>query len=106
MLTTQLPVLIVCIAACVVIISRWHQVSAGALWGLIGFGVGAFLCVIIPLSQTTIQRLVINSGGTYRAPILTVLPIIWSSLRAATYVVLLVAIFAGRSTPPPQTQRL
>ena len=111
MFTVNLPTLIVCVVACVVIFSRWKQNPGGSLWALLGFGLALILCFAVPVVQAVAQSWVIQSGEiARRASLLTGLAILWSILRAATYVLLLLAVFAGRktsdaTTAPPLSQQ-
>jgi hypothetical protein len=111
MSVTQLPILFVCLVACIVIVIRWKQAPRGAMWALLGFSLALSLCIGIPMAQTWVHLWVIQNVDTnsHRASILTGLSLLWSVLRAATYALLLVAVFAGRATPsaasrPPLSQ--
>jgi hypothetical protein len=96
---TQLPTLLVCFAAGVVILAQWKQASKGAIWALLGFGLTTMLCFAIPVAQVVVQEWMKQSGGTIveRASVFAGLGFVWSALRAVTYALLLVAVFAGRS---------
>ena len=87
----------------VVVLGKWKEGSKGSMWALLGFGLATFLCFAIPVAQTAMQDWVIHSGHTMieSASTMAGVPIVWSVLRAATYALLLIAIFAGRSTSPP-----
>ena len=52
----QLPVLIVCLAGCVMVLIKWRQLLAGSLLALLGFGLAAFLCLLILAGRTFAQR--------------------------------------------------
>ena len=98
-LATQLPVFVVCLVASVVVLVRWKEGSRGSVWALLGFGLALMLCFVVPVVQTSVQRWIIESGDVAsRASVFTGLSVLWSLLRAATYALLLVAVFAGRST--------
>ena len=100
----QLPILLVCLLAGVVVLIRWRQASSGSLWALLGFGLALVLCIAIPVVQTAVQHWVAQSGDiARRASVFTGLSVLWSVLRAATYALLLVAVFAGRSTAASTT---
>jgi hypothetical protein len=101
MLVVQLPTLFVCFVAGVVILGRWKHAPKGAMWALLGFGLTVILCIVIPVAQTGVQEWMTRNGGTMseRASVLAGLGFLWSVLRAVTYALLLVAVFAGRSTP-------
>ena len=60
----QLPTLLVCFVAGVVILGRWKQGSSGSMWALLGFGLAAVLCFAIPVGQTAVQQWVRHSGHT------------------------------------------
>jgi hypothetical protein len=101
MLTMQLPLLAVCLVALVVILVKWKEAPRGALWAFLGFCLALILCTVMPIVQSVVQRWVMQHDDVaHRAPILSGLSILWSLLRAASYALLLVAVFAGRSMPP------
>jgi hypothetical protein len=106
----QLPILLVSLVACVTVLIRWKQTSRGALWALMGFGLAFILCFAIPIGQAVVQHWAMQSGDfARRAPVFTALAVLWSVLRAVTYIFLLVAVLAGRSTAdaaiPPAISR-
>jgi len=98
MFLAQLPVLIVSVLGCVVIMARKNELGGAAAWALMGFGLSILLCVLIPLAQIIVQKLVMESGSSMaqRASVFTVLALVWSILRAGSYGLLLMAILAGR----------
>ena len=101
MFAVQLPILLVCFVASLVILGRWKEASKGAMWALLGFGLATVLCFFMPLAQAGLQKWM-QSGGTVaeRAPVFAAVGFLWSVLRAVTYALLLVAVFAGRSVSP------
>jgi hypothetical protein len=103
MFAIQLPTLLVCFVAGVVILARWKEGSRGSIWALLGFGLAAFLCFAVPVAQTAVQDWVRHSGHTAieGASVIAGISMVWSVLRAVTYALLLIAVFAGRSTRPP-----
>jgi uncharacterized integral membrane protein len=103
MFAIQLPTLLVCFVAGVVILGRWKEGSKGSMWALFGFGLAAVLCFAIPVAQTAVQDWVRHSGysTSERVSVMAGISIVWSVLRAVTYAFLLIAVFAGRSTSPP-----
>ncbi len=103
MFALQLPTLLVCFVAGVVILGRWKQGSRGSIWALLGFGLAAVLCFAVPVGQTALQDWVRHSGHTTSesASLIAGISIVWSVLRAVTYALLLIAVFAGRSASPP-----
>jgi uncharacterized integral membrane protein len=108
MFAIQLPTLLVCFVAGVVILARWKQASKGSMWALLGFGLTALICFAIPVTQTALQDWVRHSGYTTyeNASVMAGISIVWSILRAITYALLLIAVFAGRSTSPSVSKPL
>jgi hypothetical protein len=106
--TIQLPTLLVCFVAGVVILAKWKEGSKGSLWALLGFSLAAFLCFAIPVAQTGVQNWVRHSGHTTieSASVMAGISIVWSALRAVSYALLLIAVFAGRSTSLPASRSL
>jgi hypothetical protein len=103
MFAIQLPTLLVCFVAGVVILGRWKQGSKGSMWALLGFGVAAILCFAVPVAQTAVQDWVRHGDHTTveGASVMAGISMVWSVLRAVSYALLLIAVFAGRSTSPP-----
>lgn len=99
MLVVQIPTLLVCFVAGIVILGRWKEASKGAMWALAGFGVATVLCIAIPVTQTGVQEWMNQSAWTTaeRASVFAGLGFFWSVLRAVSYLLLLVAVFAGRT---------
>jgi hypothetical protein len=104
----QLPTLLVCFVACVVILAKWKEGSKGSLWALLGFFLAAVLCFAVPVAQTAVQDWVRHGGRTTieAASVMAGISMVWSVLRAVTYALLLIAVFAGRSTSPPVSKSL
>jgi hypothetical protein len=104
----QLPILLVCFVAGVVILAKWKEGSKGSLWALLGFFLAAVLCFAVPVAQTVVQDWIRHSGHTTieAASVMAGISIMWSVLRAVSYALLLIAVFAGRSTPPPLPRSL
>ncbi|MFN2623899.1 MAG: hypothetical protein ABR611_13760 [Chthoniobacterales bacterium] len=98
MFVGQLPVLIISLLGCVVIMARKNELGGAASWALMGFGLSILLCVLIPLTQSFVQKWVLEGGSSVaqRASVFTVLGLVWSILRAVSYGLLLMAIVAGR----------
>ena len=94
----QLPILLVCLVAGFVVLTRWNHSPRASLWALLGFGLALALCFIIPIGQAVVsQWMMQNEPVTHRANVFSGLSILWALLRATTYALLLVAVFAGRS---------
>ena len=101
MFVINLPTLIVCAIAGIVLLARREPADLGSLWGLLGFGLALVLCVVIPLVQALVQNWVIQAGDhVQRAWVFTAASGLWSVLHAVVYVFLLMAIIAKRPTSP------
>ena len=105
----QLPTMIVCLVACILILARWNAGSRGLKWALLGFGSVLALCLVMPVVHTIVQSWAIHSGEIAgRIWAFTAVSIVSSLLHAATYVFFLIAVLAGRpapdtANPPPLT---
>jgi hypothetical protein len=94
MFLVSLPVLIVCLVACLVILARWRR---GLLWALSGFGLGLLISLATPITQACVQSWVMRSENAANyAWIFAVLGLFWSVLHACAYALLFVAVFEGR----------
>jgi uncharacterized integral membrane protein len=102
MFVIQLPTLLVCFVAGVVILGRWKEASKSSMWALLGFGLAAVLCFAVPVAQIIVQDWIKHSGRTMvdSASVMAGISMVWSVLRAVSYALLLIAVFAGRSTSP------
>jgi hypothetical protein len=97
MFAVNLPTLLVCSVACIMIVGRWRQGAGHLFWGIMGFGLALVLCFVMPAIQTTLQQWVFQSGGQIaRAWVFAAFGVVASILHAAIYGCLLAAIFAGR----------
>ncbi len=109
MLSMQLPTMIVCLVACVLILTKWTGGSRGLLWALLGFGSVLVLCLVLPVVYTIVQSWAIHSGQiASRMWAMTMLSVVSSVLHAVSYVFLLIAVLAGQpapntANPPPFT---
>lgn len=93
-----IPTLLVCAAACVLVMSDGRRTSRVGLWALLGFGLALVLCFAMPIAQTVIRRVLMSQDGPRSmASVFSGLSFLWSLLRAATYVFLLMAVLAGRT---------
>src|SRR6266404_179321 len=93
----NVPTLIVCLVAGVVILGRWRDAPNASLWALLGFGLVLILCFVMPLGQTMLQRWVFEPGQREtRMWAFTAFAVAGSVLHAIIYILLLLAIFAGR----------
>jgi hypothetical protein len=97
MFLIQLPILIVCLGACIVILCRWNKRSSWTLWALFGFGLGLIISIGAPFTQACAQSWVLQSGNIPRYTwVFPVLGGFWSVLHACVYILLFVAVFEGR----------
>jgi hypothetical protein len=99
-LAMNLPTLLVCFVAGVVVLGRWGQAPRASLWAALGFGLVLVLCFVMPLMQTLIQQWVFENGQREsRMWAFTAFGIVGSILHAIIYALLLAAIYAGRPKP-------
>jgi hypothetical protein len=96
-LAMNVPTLLVCLVAGVVILGRWREGSSASFFAALGFGLVLVLCFVLPLGQTMIQQWVFQDGQrASRMWAFTAFGIVGSVLRAVSYALLLAAIYAGR----------
>jgi hypothetical protein len=93
----NLPTLLVCAVACIMIVGRWRHGSGHLFWGILGFGLALALCFVMPAIQVALQHWVFYGGERIsRTWIFSAFGFTASVLHAAIYGCLLAAIFAGR----------
>ncbi len=99
MSTAQAPLFLVSLVALVVIAARWRHAPAACLWALAGFGLRLILCAAIPVVQAAVHYSRIQGQQSARdfGVLLSGLSLLWSVLAAASYALILVAIFVGRT---------
>ena len=94
------PVLLVCLVAFIVILSRWRVGSSGSLWAAFGFGLLLVLCFVLPLAFIKVQEWALQGGQLQsREWVFTAFSVGTSVLRAIVFSLLLVAVYAGRPKP-------
>ena len=54
---TQLPVLLVCLVGIMVALLSWRRAPAASLWTFLAFCLAFFLCILIPVSQQIVLRM-------------------------------------------------
>lgn len=98
MATPYLPGFIVSLVAIIVCLTKWKQSPQGAAWALSGFGISLFLCIAMPIAHALLQQQTFGCESDPRARIwlFSVFALASAVLHALTYVLLLVAVFAGR----------
>ena len=96
----HLPIIMIGLAVIVIAIVKWRQAPQASLFCLLGFGIIVSLSVGMPFVQYFLimgpGKLAPGGMGVW----MTVLSVSWSLLVAVAYVLLAVAVFAGRSKPP------
>jgi hypothetical protein len=95
----HLPILMISLAAVVVALVRWRQAPQASLFCMLGFGVIFCLSAGMPFIQ---YFLIMGPGrptGGGMGVLMTVFSVSWSALTAVAYVLLALAVFAGRSKP-------
>jgi len=103
MFVMQLPVMLVCLAAFVVIPAGWKRAPRASLLALLGFGLAFILCFAIPMGQTALQIWLRSGNAAEKASVMTAVSVAWSVLRAVSYGLLLLAVFmASREYANPQ----
>jgi hypothetical protein len=101
-LAMNVPTLLVCLVAGVVILGRWREGSSASVRAALGFGIVLVLYFVIPLAQTMIQQLVLEPGQlASRMWTFTAFGIVGSVLHVVIYTQLLAAIYAGRPKASP-----
>jgi hypothetical protein len=99
-----LPTMIVSLAAVIVIFIKWKQSPRAALWALLGFGLVLLMCIVVPVVNTAMQYWMFQTkdqaGIASRSWVFGVVGIFNALVHCLSYVFLLAAIFAGRSTQP------
>jgi hypothetical protein len=94
----NVPTLLVCLLAGVVILGRWREAQSAAVWAALGFGLVLILCFVMPFGQMMLQQWVFEDGQrANRMWAFTAFGIVGSVLHAMIYALLLAAIYAGRA---------
>jgi len=92
------PIVIVCIIAMIILLTKRIGSPGQPPWALLGFGLALVSTIAMPLAEAFAQHYVRQNGSPQgRVWIFSVLAIISSLLHAAVYALLLAAIVAGRS---------
>jgi hypothetical protein len=83
-LITQAPVLLVSIGGLLITLRLWRRAPAASLWAAAAFALGILTCALMGVAQA------VGSGvASFLGPV----------LRAAAWVLLLIAVYAGRPCP-------
>jgi ABC-type methionine transport system permease subunit len=92
----QFPILLVCLVGIMVALISWRRSPAASLWTLLAFCLAFLLCILIPVSQQTMLRMMKESSLDTRLTANITLGVVWSIFRAISYILLLVGVYAGR----------
>jgi hypothetical protein len=93
-----LPTFLASIAGVILSVTKRKQAPDAAMWALFGFGLALILCITTPIGQWLIQSWVFENGNhDGRMWVFTGFGIVNSVLHAVVYVLLAVAVFAGRT---------
>ena len=95
---TQLPILLVSLIGFMVALLSWRRAPAASLWTFLAFCLAFLLCILIPVSQQTVLRVMKESSFDARITANIVLGLVWSIVRAISYVLLLSGVYAGRKS--------
>jgi predicted membrane channel-forming protein YqfA (hemolysin III family) len=95
---SQLPMLFVCLVGILVALIFWRRAPIASLWTFLAFGLALLLCVLIPVSQQTMWRMMNQSSLDTKVTANIALAFIWSVFRAISYVLLLLGVYAGRKS--------
>lgn len=94
---TQIPLMLVCIVALVMIVGRWNDFPKAAMWATCGFGIELLVCVVAPIVQVVVGRFVMGAVGYGNVSwIYMGLAVVWGLLRGVGYGCLLAAVLAER----------
>ena len=97
MLAVQAPITVVCFIACIIVLNRTGRMPKVRPLALLGFGLSVALGVFAPACQASAQPWIMEHlQGSVRAGAFAGLGLLWSILRAISYLFLLAAVFAGR----------
>jgi hypothetical protein len=97
LVAVNVPTLLVCFVAGIVILGRWGQAPRASVWALLGFGLVLILCFVMPFAQMLLQQWVFEEGQrANRMWAFTAVGVVGSLLHAVIYALLLAAIYAGR----------
>lgn len=96
----QVPGLLVCTVAMVVIFMNWKRSGPASLLALLGFGLIMFVSIFSPVVNTAIQYWIINNlehaNSAGRTWIYPVVGVISTVMHAVALLMLLAAIYSGR----------
>ena len=100
----QLPVFIAALVGAIITMNRWKDAPSAGVWSLLGFGLAIFLCFAVPLTQAGLRYWLTQNSTSHSSAMMIFGPLnfLWALFRGASYICLVVAIYAGRpQTPEP-----
>ncbi len=95
----HLPIMIISLAAMAMAIVRWRQAPRACLFCLLGFGIVLCASAGMPFLQYFLIFGPARSSPGSMSVVMAVFSVTWSLLNAGAYVMLALAVFAGRSKP-------
>jgi len=105
-LMTQLPILVVGVLGLIAILSQRKRIGNASHWAIMGILLAMVVSVLPILCQDEISKhFLFGAPPEQQFAVMAYFAVVWSILRAISYVLLLVAFFVGRNptmnTPPP-----
>jgi hypothetical protein len=97
MLATELPRMLVCLVACILILTRWNELGSAALPGALGFALAFLLSMGTPIIWTLLPT-VLPGPVSSQAMAFTVARLIIAVGWGLALALLGIAVIAGR--PP------
>jgi hypothetical protein len=101
----QVPSLLVCLVACLLVCLDWRRGGKASLWALLGFGTVVVLGVVFPVAYAFLTFKMTSGGGSPQAATASVLTAVGfgsALLHALGYVFLLLAVLNGRAQRAPE----
>ena len=95
---TQLPVFLVSLVGIMVALISWRRAPAASLWTFLAFGLALLMCILVPVTQQTVLRTMKESSLDARVTANIVLGVVWAIVRASSYILLLIGVYAGRKS--------
>ncbi len=95
-LTSQLPLLLMCLVGAIVALTKWPQAPRASLWVLLGCSVGVLVSIVAPVVQILSVDWMRGMAMSQRATMFTAIGLVWSLLRAVSVLFFLIGAYAGR----------
>lgn len=94
-LTSQLPMLLICLVGAIVALTKWPQAPRASLWVLLGCLLGVLVSILAPVVQILSVEWMRGMAMSQRAPLFTGISLFWSLLRAVSFLFLIIGVYAG-----------